>query len=105
MTTRDTFWLRRARTFGAAAFVVPVFALSGCGTPNPLDISCSSFLSKDEATQLQLAARVAAPVRGSSPDALDNAVAPTYRGELLSYCSDSSHHGDKLKDLEPTLVP
>jgi hypothetical protein len=74
---------RRGSTPAALAAALLAF-LPGCGN-DPLAVSCADFMSKDAATQLSLATTWGAPNRDHI-GALERAVAPSYRDDLLRYC-------------------
>jgi len=86
--------------FAANGLISLMFA--GCGSPDPLAITCEEFMSKDAQTQLELAARWAAPDR-EHVGAMEKGVAPVYRKDLLQYCPN--HPKDKLKELELQIRP
>lgn len=92
----------RLTTALAPSMFLITLMLTGCSTADPLAITCEEFMSKDAETQLELAARWAAPNR-DHVGAMEKAVAPTYRKDLLQYCPN--HPKDKLNELELQIRP
>jgi len=79
--------------------VVLTLTMSGCAS-GPLAISCSDYLTKDSATQLDLAAILASPGRKTAGP-MDKIAAPSYQSKLITYCG--THPDAKLMDLEMTF--
>jgi predicted small lipoprotein YifL len=93
--------MKRARK-SLAVIVSLAFILTGCGTSDPLAISCADFLSKDSETQLALATRWGAPNR-EHVGPMEEMVGPQYKRDLLEYCP--THPDAKLSELELRLGP
>lgn len=91
----------RPSVYSALVAVALVVTMSACSSDSdPLAISCSDYLGKDAATQLNLAATWGAPNRkqvGSS----EKFVAPTYQKQLVGYCG--THPDAKLSELQLTV--
>ena len=79
--------------------VVLTLTMSGCAS-GPLAISCADYLTKDPATQLNLAGILASPGRETAGP-MDQIVAPSYQAKLISYCG--TNPDAKLMDLEMTF--
>ena len=93
--------MHRRRNACAAVLsgVALVFTMSGCAS-GPLAISCGDYLTKDTATQLDLAGILASPGRETAGP-MEQIVAPSYREKLISYCR--TNPDAKLMDLEMTF--
>ena len=79
--------------------VMAVVTLGGC-SGDALGISCSDYLGKDAATQLDLAGRFASPTH-ATPGPIEKMIAPQYQQDLVTYCG--SHPDDQLSDLNMTF--
>ncbi|MEP7193229.1 MAG: hypothetical protein ABI903_10220 [Actinomycetota bacterium] len=79
--------------------IVLALTMSGCAS-GPLAISCADYLTKDSATQLDLAGILASPGRKTAGP-MDKIIAPTYQTELITYCG--ANPDAKLMDLEMTF--
>jgi hypothetical protein len=93
---------KRLTTALPANMLLIALMLTGCTSADPLAITCEEFMSKDAETQLELAARWAAPNR-EHVGAMEKMVAPQYRKDLLQYCPN--HPKDKLNELELQIRP
>ena len=74
--------------------VVLTLTMSGCAS-GPLAISCGDYLTKDTATQVDLAGILASPGRETAGP-MEKIAAPSYREQLVSYCG--VHPDVKLMD-------
>lgn len=98
MTHRLSARFVRTTAIGVAS-IASFFYISSCSS-GPLDISCSDFLAQSASQQLDTAAKWAHPNRDGTSDAGDQLVAGAYVKDLRTYCSNSAHASDKLKDLD-----
>lgn len=73
--------------------------MSACAS-GPLAISCADYLTKDSATQLNLAGILASPGRETAGP-LEQIAAPGYKAKLITYCG--ANPDAKLMDLEMTF--
>lgn len=78
---------------------------SGIGLGNGLDTPCSSFLTMTKAQQIHLASEWAYPARNGDTNGISDAVASGDRDQLVLYCGQPGHSGDKLSDLDQTVTP
>lgn len=90
----------RCPTTVSALIATLALMLTGCGSSDPLAITCADFLTKDPQTQLDLATRWGAPNRDHIGPA-EKFVGPEYRRKLLEYCP--THPDAKLNELELRL--
>lgn len=91
-----------------SAMMILISALVGvtaCGSSTSLATSCSEYLQESKAEQLKLAAQWGSPSQTESVNAAAEAVAPSYREQLLQYCSRPEHASATLKELALTLGP
>lgn len=95
----DGLMQRRPRLHSALAAAALAVTISACSS-DPLALSCSDYLSKDAATQLNLAATWGAPNRDQVGPA-EKFVAPTYQQQLVSYCG--THPDEKLSNIQMTI--
>jgi hypothetical protein len=88
----------------AGLTVIGIFSviLTGCGSSDPLAISCSAFMGKDVDTQITLATRWGAPNRDHIGPA-ERIAGPAYKDDLIRYCPN--HPEAKLNELEVRITP
>jgi hypothetical protein len=93
MTAREIN-CRALRATAQAVFILAL--LLGCGSADPLSITCGGFLNKDDAAQLTLATTWGAPNRDHIGPA-EKLAGPAYKASLVSYCTN--HEDVHLSDI------